>query len=174
MLSVIPTESILGSHSVWALPSLPWNSPCPPHWSLCLWPCPYNLCISQKTKYLLKLNSAHIPPPVKPMPPHLTRSHITTPPLVLPLPSSLTLSPKPAPAAPRTHPVTLHQAFCLCYSHCLESSVLRGLAASVRHSCLRANVTFSEPPSLATLSDVAFPHSCSALGTYCRTLCSCL
>lgn len=80
MLSVIPTESILGSHSVWALPSLPWNSPCPPHWSLCLWPCPYNLCISQKTKYLLKLNSAHIPPPVKPMPPHLTRSHITTPP----------------------------------------------------------------------------------------------
>lgn len=95
-------------------------------------------------------------------------------PVVLPLPSSLTLSPKAAPAAPRTHPVTLHQAFCLCCSHCLESSVLRGLAASVRHSCLRANVTFSEPPSLATLSDVAFPHSCSALGTYCRTLCSCL
>lgn len=39
VLSVTLAESTLGSHTVWALPSLRWSSPGPPH----RWPCPSSL-----------------------------------------------------------------------------------------------------------------------------------
>lgn len=103
------TESTLGSHSVWALPSLP--KAVQAHWSLCFWPCLYNLCASQKTKHLLNWSHPSTGQNQRlPISPGVKSQFL---PVALPLRSpSWALATKPAPDTPRTHPVHLPQTFC--------------------------------------------------------------
>lgn len=154
MLSASLTESTLGSHSVWALPSLP--KAVRAHWSLCFWPHPYNSCASQKTKHLLNWSHPSTGQNQRlPISPGVKSRFL---PVALPLRSpSWALATKPAPDTPRTHPVPLPQTL---WFHCPESTLPHSLADFACHTCLHSNATFLEMPPLTTLCH--FPPARSA------------
>lgn len=174
MLSASLTESTLGSHSVWALPSLP--KAVRAHWSLCFWPRPYNSCASQKTKHLL--NWSHpstgqnqrlpISPGVKSrflpvaLPLRSPSWALATKPAPTLLAHTLSLSLRPsAPVVPLPGIYSPPQLSGFCMSH-----------LSPFECYLSGDAPFDHP--------VPFPSrtfcllSCFILGTYCRILCSLL